>query len=101
MAMTPWFRKKPTPAGSEDYWCGFCGKNRRKVKALVTADSGVCICDECIMLSVEILLETGTSGAPAIETIPDSEPRPLDRESLRGQLDELEDMLRDLRRHLE
>lgn len=37
--------------------CSFCATPRSKVHHLIAGPSGVCICDECIRLCVEILLE--------------------------------------------
>lgn len=43
---------------AEDFSCSFCGKNQNIVKKLV-AGPGVYICDECIELCNEIVLEAG------------------------------------------
>lgn len=37
--------------------CSFCGKSEGQVKKLVAGPNGVCICDECIELCSEILME--------------------------------------------
>jgi len=36
--------------------CSFCGKNQNEVKKIVSGP-GVCICDECIKICNEIILE--------------------------------------------
>jgi ATP-dependent Clp protease ATP-binding subunit ClpX len=43
---------KPTPACA----CSFCGKRRDQVRKLI-AGPGVWICNECVVLCVEILAE--------------------------------------------
>lgn len=35
--------------------CSFCGKSQKQVRKLIAAPSNICICDECIYLSVEII----------------------------------------------
>ncbi|WP_235716243.1 ClpX C4-type zinc finger protein [Amycolatopsis sp. ATCC 39116] len=62
-------RKKPTAPERGKFWCHFCGKSRDQVNRLVAADSGVCICDECVMLSLEIILEGEPGDVPGIENI--------------------------------
>jgi ribosomal protein L44E len=57
-------RRKPGPADEEkpasletlSLRCSFCRKHRSKVRHLV-AGPGVYICDACVLLSMEILLE--------------------------------------------
>lgn len=34
--------------------CSFCGKNNNQVRKIITGE-GVCICDECIFLCVDII----------------------------------------------
>jgi hypothetical protein len=46
-------------------FCSFCGKSQRQVRKLV-AGPGVYICDECIELCVEIMVERG-HAFPAVE----------------------------------
>lgn len=49
--------------------CSFCGKPHSQVKKLVAGPHGVAICDECIVLCVDILTEnhpnTPDSDIPA------------------------------------
>ncbi|MCK5609393.1 hypothetical protein KAR91_46400 [Candidatus Pacearchaeota archaeon] len=35
--------------------CNFCGKSQLEVKKLIAAPRNICICDECVYLSVEII----------------------------------------------
>src|SRR6266850_3664473 len=42
--------------GPNPMYCAFCGKQPSEVKRLV-GRNGVCICDECLVASVDILLE--------------------------------------------
>jgi ribosomal protein L37AE/L43A len=48
---------KPTPACA----CSFCGKRQDQVRKLI-AGPGVWICNECVVLCVEILAEPCESG---------------------------------------
>lgn len=44
--------------------CAFCGKTQAEVKALIAGQAeGLAICDECIGVSVCILLERGYAVA--------------------------------------
>ncbi len=57
--------------------CDFCGKSEHEVKKLIAGPAGkagpVCICDECVMLSLDIIgAEQRTDGE-----------RPLSHEELR------------------
>lgn len=36
--------------------CDFCGKSQYEVKKLINGQKNICICNECIVLSVEILI---------------------------------------------
>jgi ATP-dependent Clp protease ATP-binding subunit ClpX len=47
--------------------CSFCGKGQDRVRKLV-AGPGVYICDECIMLSQDVLDEDGTATSKKTET---------------------------------
>jgi ATP-dependent Clp protease ATP-binding subunit ClpX len=49
-------RRAQQPSKSEELNCSFCDKNRTEVQTLV-AGPGVCICDECVALCVEIVDE--------------------------------------------
>lgn len=63
-------RKDANPTDKEfPYMCSFCGKSQRMVKKLV-AGPGVYICDECIDLCVEILLEDDEFSLPALSKQP-------------------------------
>ena len=42
--------------GGSPVYCAFCGKQPSEVKRLV-GRNGVCICDECLVASLDILLE--------------------------------------------
>ncbi len=59
--------------------CSFCGKARTEVRRLVEGPDNVYICDECITLANEILVEEGLNGAsPAVaaKDLPQSVPSP-------------------------
>ena len=45
----------------DNLFCSFCGKNQKEVTKLI-AGPAVYICDECIQLGVEILVEEGVLG---------------------------------------
>ncbi|MBL0122451.1 MAG: hypothetical protein IPP88_06855 [Betaproteobacteria bacterium] len=45
---------------SELFYCSFCGKPGTEVKRLLSRN-GVCICNECLVLSLDILTEGGAS----------------------------------------
>lgn len=47
--------------------CSFCGKQKADVQRLIEGPDGAYICDECVLLSAEILAEAGitTAGAPS------------------------------------
>ncbi|MGY9298394.1 ClpX C4-type zinc finger protein [Citrobacter freundii] len=38
------------------YKCSFCGKTNNDVATIITGD-GVCICDECVYLCVEVIFK--------------------------------------------
>jgi ATP-dependent protease Clp ATPase subunit len=42
---------------SSDPSCSFCGKNRREVRKLIAGPAGAYICDECIDLCNDIIVE--------------------------------------------
>ncbi len=57
--------------------CSFCGKEETEVERLIPGADDVFICDECILLGVEILAEEGIgSGAPTTSQGPIKVPRP-------------------------
>ena len=58
MRLWPWGRRqatRPRKFGARCS-CSFCGKRQDQVRKLV-AGPGVCICDQCVALCVEILAE--------------------------------------------
>jgi ClpX C4-type zinc finger len=68
--------KAPVRQAHPLYFCAFCGKSQELVKRLIWGP-GIGICDECIDLSVEILLEENFK----FTAIPDS-PQPVRLEDL-------------------
>ena len=51
--------------------CSFCEKTQKQVKTLV-AGPGVCICDECISMCNDIMVE---KVRPGLGTLPEQRPR--------------------------
>jgi hypothetical protein len=49
-------RLEHSQAQSPPLYCTFCGKQSSEVKRLVSR-KGACICDECLLLGLNILLE--------------------------------------------
>ena len=45
------------------YHCSFCGKNQDQVKRLIAGPGAVYICDECVELCREIIVEEAGSSA--------------------------------------
>lgn len=41
----------------ESFFCSFCGKKEEEVSRLFAGGEGVCICDECVRLSIDVLDE--------------------------------------------
>jgi ATP-dependent Clp protease ATP-binding subunit ClpX len=39
------------------YKCDFCGKDQTKVKRLIAAPNGICICNKCVFICVDVLLD--------------------------------------------
>ncbi len=60
------------------YHCSFCGKNQDQVKRLIAGPGAVYICDECVELCREIIVEEGGSSAtPRSKTaVADAKPLP-------------------------
>jgi len=60
--------------------CSFCGKEESDVKRLIPGSDDVYICDECILLGVEVLSEEGLVdgdlGAPTALAAPPALPNP-------------------------
>ncbi len=51
--------------------CSFCGKEKSEVQRLIEGPEQVYICDECLMLGMEILAEEGAAGGkPAAKGAP-------------------------------
>ena len=46
--------------------CSFCGKDNAEVNRLIEGPDNVFICDECVLLSAEILAEEGLVSAPGV-----------------------------------
>ncbi len=57
--------------------CSFCGKGEREVKQIISGPGTTCICDECVVLSYEVLIETGVLEGER----PPSAPKPADEQS--------------------
>lgn len=53
----------PSPEGRAPARCSFCGKFQDQVKRLV-AGPGVFICDECVMLCIDIIVPAEESAEP-------------------------------------
>src|SRR4051794_41114880 len=51
-------RHDDVPSSTPTYACSFCGKNQAKVQQLIAGD-GVCVCDECVDLCVQIMVASG------------------------------------------
>jgi hypothetical protein len=45
--------------GSKILRCGFCGFTQTEVKKLIAGQNGACICNDCVLASVELLREGG------------------------------------------
>jgi len=63
------------------YHCSFCGKNQDQVKRLIAGPGAVYICDECVELCREIIVEeagssAATSSKPTAGAIADAKPIP-------------------------
>jgi ribosome-binding protein aMBF1 (putative translation factor) len=37
------------------HWCSFCGKSNNESKHIIVAESGVCICSDCVELCRDII----------------------------------------------
>lgn len=46
--------------------CSFCGKGNAEVNRLIEGPDNVFICDECVLLSAEILAEEGLVSSPGV-----------------------------------
>jgi ATP-dependent Clp protease ATP-binding subunit ClpX len=54
---------------NENLFCSFCGKNQREVRKLIAGPS-VYICDECIQLCSEIIVEEGENESGSSDSMP-------------------------------
>jgi len=52
--------------------CNFCGKSPDEVKRTIARDVNTCICNECVILCMEILMDE-LGDIKIIEFQPDSE----------------------------
>jgi ATP-dependent protease Clp ATPase subunit len=57
-----------TPEFSEPYACAFCGKGLADVALLIASRQNVCICDECVVLCHDILLEQQMMGKKRVKS---------------------------------
>lgn len=53
----------------EQYRCSFCGKTQNQVRKLIAGNRGIYICDECVELCSEILMEEGLEPEEESEEI--------------------------------
>ena len=59
----------------KDRHCEFCGRSESEVGKLISAPSGVCICDGCVEICNDLLFgeseeKASTGGAPALPDLP-------------------------------
>ena len=54
---------------NENLFCSFCGKNQREVRKLISGPS-VYICDECIQLCSEIIVDEGEKESRSSDSMP-------------------------------
>lgn len=47
----------------QTYQCSFCGKTQEQVRRLIAGPGGIYICDECVELCTEIIVEEHGSSA--------------------------------------
>ena len=69
--------KSSTRGNRVQYHCSFCGKNQDQVKRLIAGPGAVYICDECVALCQEIILEEGEGVARKGGAKPSRTPREL------------------------
>ena len=65
-------------------YCSFCRRSQEEVRRLIAGPDNVFICDECVELCREILLEEGHDGRPASREAG----RPLSPKEIVAKLDE-------------
>ena len=78
-------------SGRTQYHCSFCGKNQDQVKRLIAGPGAVYICDECVDLCREIIVEeSGASTTARAKTAPGAlaEPKPLPPQEIYARLEE-------------
>ena len=47
--------------------CSFCGKPKEETRRLITGPEGVCICDECIEVCLQVMKdEDEKEGEPTV-----------------------------------
>lgn len=49
--------------------CSFCGASRAQSKAIIVADGGVAICDECVNTCAGMILAKMVPSGPVMATI--------------------------------
>ena len=77
--------------GRVQYHCSFCGKNQDQVKRLIAGPGAVYICDECVDLCREIIVEeAGSAAAPRVPAGagPTAEHRPFPPQEIYRRLAE-------------
>lgn len=65
----------PSPEGRAPARCSFCGKFQDEVKRLI-AGPGVFICNECVMLCIDIIVPAEESAEPVAGGRREAAPRP-------------------------
>lgn len=65
----------PSPEGRAPARCSFCGKFQDQVKRLI-AGPGVFICNECVMLCIDIIVPAEESAEPVASGRREAAPRP-------------------------
>ena len=62
--------------GKSRYRCSFCGKAMHEVRRLIAGPQSVHICNECVLLCVEILQQEGFGSEPGGPSKPGKPKRP-------------------------
>ena len=47
------------PTASETVVCSFCGKSQGEVRKMVSGPNGVFICDECVVICLQVISREG------------------------------------------
>jgi ClpX C4-type zinc finger len=55
----------PNPKAKQTLYCSFCGKSEAQVRKLISGPT-VFICDECVLVCVEILRKAGIDVPPEV-----------------------------------